>query len=380
MQSMSTMRQPRPQVAQSTRQGARMPARLPRLVVAHGTPAQTTTLSANGVGAIIDPSDKQKLDVLVERFKMADVDGNGRIDREELRALLESTEQGTAYLFTEHWLPEAELEKVMKTYDTDGSGDISFDEFKQLIYDGILLDGKFSEYEDAFNAVDSSGNGTIGATELAKLFAELGQPLSMEKLVDIMQQYDKDESGQIDFREFLLMFRDKLLDLQTIRNYFIAQAQKNGGGSVQHSQAVIDVVEGDLSLIFSEAELDEILTKNKDKLTVLFCALTWCRPCKAMQKPILKMAEAYKTVTFVKLFGNANVQTKTLFKDRLKIRSTPCFVVFKGGEVVFSMTGGNKSKLEGALRDFLPANEQPSEELYPLVNSQSSMDGPVPDN
>ncbi len=29
-----------------------------------------------------------------------------------------------------------------------------------------------------------------------------------------LQQYDKDESGQIEFEEFLLMFRDKLLDLQ----------------------------------------------------------------------------------------------------------------------------------------------------------------------
>ena len=28
----------------------------------------------------------------------------------------------------------------------------------------ILLDGKLSEYEDAFRAVDVSGNGTIGAS------------------------------------------------------------------------------------------------------------------------------------------------------------------------------------------------------------------------
>lgn len=35
------------------------------------------------------------------------------------------------------------------------------------VYDGLLLDGKLSEYEAAFNAVDSSGNGTIGACAAA---------------------------------------------------------------------------------------------------------------------------------------------------------------------------------------------------------------------
>lgn len=43
------------------------------------------------------------------------------------------------------------------------AGDIDFEEFKQLVYDGILLEGAIQEYEDAFNAVDNSGNGSIGA-------------------------------------------------------------------------------------------------------------------------------------------------------------------------------------------------------------------------
>lgn len=42
------------------------------------------------------------------------------------------------------------------------SGDIDFDEFKQLVYDGLLLEGAIQDYEDAFNAVDNSGNGSIG--------------------------------------------------------------------------------------------------------------------------------------------------------------------------------------------------------------------------
>lgn len=58
---------------------------------------------------------------------------------------------------------------------------------------------------------------TAGATELAELFANMGTELSSDKLCEIMMTYDKDESGQIDFAEFLRMFRDQLLDLQQVR-------------------------------------------------------------------------------------------------------------------------------------------------------------------
>jgi hypothetical protein len=30
------------------------------------------------------------------------------------------------------------------------------------VYDGMLLEGAIQDYEDAFNAVDDSGNGSIG--------------------------------------------------------------------------------------------------------------------------------------------------------------------------------------------------------------------------
>lgn len=46
-----------------------------------------------------------------------------------------------------------------------------------------------------------------GATELAQLFKNLGAPMSYEKVADVFMRYDKDESGQIEFGEFLLMFQ-----------------------------------------------------------------------------------------------------------------------------------------------------------------------------
>jgi hypothetical protein len=72
-----------------------------------------------------------------------------------------------------------------------------FEQFVSLVYDGLLLDGKLSEYEEAFRAVDRSGNGTVGAMEIAQLLRSLGQEVSFEKLAALMEKYDKDESGQV---------------------------------------------------------------------------------------------------------------------------------------------------------------------------------------
>ncbi|EFJ46357.1 hypothetical protein VOLCADRAFT_105559 [Volvox carteri f. nagariensis] len=317
------------------------------------------------VEGVMDEASKAKIEALMTRFKMADVDGNGYIDREELRNLLESMESGEVYLLSQHWLPEEELDAVMQTYDTNKDGVISFEEFKQIAYDGILLEGALSEYESAFKAVDKSGNGTIGATELGQLFAKLGNPVSPEKLVDLMQEYDKDDSGQIEFNEFLLMFRNSLLDLKAMSAY-MTNNDAPGSGSV------IEAVEGDMTLIFSEQELDEIIAANPNKLVVVFAALTWCRPCKGMQRPVQRLAEHYKNhIVFVKLFGNANKQTKNIFKDRYQIRSTPCFITLKDGQPVYTQTGTNKEKLEAGLRSML--TNPPVGMIYPSADVHTNV-------
>ncbi|GFR52365.1 hypothetical protein Agub_g14924 [Astrephomene gubernaculifera] len=312
---------------------------------------------------VMDEASKARMREMERRFRMADADGNGYIDREELRNLLESMESGEVYMLSQHWLPEGELDRAMETYDTNKDGVISFEEFKQIVYDGILLEGTLAEYESAFKAIDKSGNGTIGATELGQLFAQLGSPVSPEKLVDLMQMYDKDDSGQIEFNEFLVMFRNNLLDLRAMSSY-MTNEELDGVQMGSGTGAVVEAVEGDMTIIFSEQELDEIITANPNKLVVVFGALTWCRPCKAMQRPVQKLAEHYKDhIVFVKLFGNANKQTKKMFKERFQVRSTPCFITLRQGQPVYTQTGSNKEKLETGLRSLL--SNPPVGMVYP---------------
>lgn len=63
--------------------------------------------------------------------------------------------------------------------------------------------------------------------------------------------------------------------------------------------------------------------------TICFSPVPLTKPTKSLSL----LLPLYMQTVWVKLFGNANEKTKSLFQNRLKIKSTPCFVVFKDGEV-----------------------------------------------
>lgn len=57
-------------------------------------------------------------------IRVFDVDGNGLIDREELRKVMASLNES---------LSEEELDAMIKEADINGDGQISFDEFKIMM-------------------------------------------------------------------------------------------------------------------------------------------------------------------------------------------------------------------------------------------------------
>ncbi len=58
--------------------------------------------------------------------------------------------------------------------------------------------------------------------------------------MDIFQKYDRDHSGQIEFNEFLCMFRDQLLDVRKVLDYVMTRGQGLG----KDDAALIEVGHG----------------------------------------------------------------------------------------------------------------------------------------
>ncbi len=59
------------------------------------------------------------------------------------------------------------------------------------------------EIKEAFDLFDTSGSGTIEAKELKVALRALGFEPSKEELKNLIGNFDKDNSGRIDFHEFL---------------------------------------------------------------------------------------------------------------------------------------------------------------------------------
>ncbi|GAB4819539.1 hypothetical protein N2152v2_006585 [Parachlorella kessleri] len=314
------------------------------------------------------------MDKLMARFKAADKDGNGVIDRQELRGLLERVGDGQEAVHLD-WLTEEDVEHIYQQYDINKDGVISFEEFVAMALDNILLEGKLEEYQQAFRSADEGGNGCVGATELFHLFKRLGNPISYERLVALFDKYDIDDSGTIDFPEFLRMFKDELLDLREVLDYIKLQAAEVQEAAAAASAATVEPSSppsepceahpGEVTMIFGEEELSRVLAACPGKLVVLMCSLTWCRPCKRFQPSYEKAAEYYADdVVFLKLYGNSNDSTKHVFKDKLKCRTTPTFFFFRDRKLLGQCHGANESRLEYNLRMMLQPGQAPSELLF----------------
>jgi len=165
-----------------------------------------------------DLSEKQ-LKRLEKVFKEHDASGDGNISDTELKHLL------TKYGFV---LTERDLRMLLDEVDTDHDGQISFDEFCNMIK---CLTAASVEYRahniiprwymepkqiDQYRALfqkEAGEDGQIDSSEMAHFLASTGMKVSAENLEAIMSELDVDHSGSVDEEEFLVLIV-KLLRLK----------------------------------------------------------------------------------------------------------------------------------------------------------------------
>lgn len=67
-----------------------------------------------------------------------------------------------------------------------------------------------TEFKEAFMLFDKDEDGTISVTELAVVMRSLGQRPSETELRDMVNEWDANGNGTIEFNEFLQMMSKKL--------------------------------------------------------------------------------------------------------------------------------------------------------------------------
>ena len=136
-------------------------------------------------------------------FQQADADGNGNISFEELKVLMRQL--GLK-------ISDADLDMWITDIDLDGDGEISFHEFVLIFKKEKENDRLVRILRETFESYDADGSGCIDGNELRMLMAQLGKDMSEDMANEMISQVDQDGNGEIDFEEFIAMFKGASVD------------------------------------------------------------------------------------------------------------------------------------------------------------------------
>ena len=75
-----------------------------------------------------------------------------------------------------------------------------------------LTQGQLNDLREAFDLFDKDGGGDISVSELSSLFRCFGARKTHQELSQILDKYDEDGSGVIEFDEFVQMMAETILE------------------------------------------------------------------------------------------------------------------------------------------------------------------------
>mmetsp|Transcript_89972 Transcript_89972/g.155835 ORF Transcript_89972/g.155835 Transcript_89972/m.155835 type:complete len:187 (+) Transcript_89972:82-642(+) len=155
-------------------------------------------------------SEEQKQE-LKEAFDVFDSDGSGAIDQRELKVMMKA--------MGFHDLSKEEVLRMMMEVDEDGSGEIEFPEFVQMMMPKVMERDPRTEILKAYSLFTEhdDGEGNITFFTLRRLATELGETLTDEEIMEMVEDADPHGFGYINQEEFVkVMTRTGLFDNESI--------------------------------------------------------------------------------------------------------------------------------------------------------------------
>nr|XP_015215761.1 PREDICTED: centrin-3 [Lepisosteus oculatus] len=138
-------------------------------------------------------TEEQKQEIK-EAFDLFDTDKDKEIDYHELKVAMR------ALGFD---VKKADVLKILKDYDREGTGKISFEDFNEVVTDWMLDRDPQEEILKAFKLFDDDDSGKISLRNLRRVARELGENMTDEELRAMIDEFDKDGDGEINQEEFI---------------------------------------------------------------------------------------------------------------------------------------------------------------------------------
>jgi len=129
-----------------------------------------------------------------EVFMLFDKDEDGVINMTELAVMMKSLGQRPS---------ETELEKMVQAVDQDGSGQIEFNEFLQMMARRMSGIESEEELREAFKCFDKDDDGFLTVGELRHIMTSLGDKMTNLEVDDMVREADRDGDGKVNYQEFV---------------------------------------------------------------------------------------------------------------------------------------------------------------------------------
>lgn len=125
-------------------------------------------------------------------------DRSGHISKKELKKVFKALNV---------YLDDKEIQTLIKLMDTDGNGEVSYNEFKDVMAKSYFpRQCKREQLEAAFKKYDIDGNGFLTVDEIQRVMDSTGRHMSRTEVKSMIHSLDSDRNGKISFDEFLKLF------------------------------------------------------------------------------------------------------------------------------------------------------------------------------
>jgi len=146
-------------------------------------------------------SEDQKQE-LREAFELFDADKTGAIDLHELKVLMRA-------LGFEVKKPD--IIKMVHEVDPTNAGTVDYDQFLEIMVDKYAERDPEEEIKKAFGLFDEDHTGKITLKNMKRVARELGENLSEEELQAMIDEFDRDQDGEISGDEFMYIMRQSTM-------------------------------------------------------------------------------------------------------------------------------------------------------------------------
>ena len=147
---------------------------------------------------------------LSKKFKIADDNGNGTLDKDEFKKAMHDFRIG---------MNDKQTARVFDLFDRDGSGDVSYDEFLRMVRGSM---NKFREgiAMKAFKIMDKDGSGKLDINDIRQSYNAKQHPDVIQRkktedqvlgeFLDTFEDHFADVKGQEDSRDGIIVMQEWL--------------------------------------------------------------------------------------------------------------------------------------------------------------------------